>query len=69
MKKSDKIVYQQKTLPELKKEIVSLQKQLIEAKIKQGSGQMKDTSLFKKIKYQIALMLTLISQKKNEPKK
>ena len=68
MKKSDKITYHQKTISELEKDLLSFQKQLIEARIKHSNGQLKDSSVLKKLKYQITLSLTLISQKKNESK-
>lgn len=66
IKKSDKIVYRQKTLAQLSSELESLRRQLNEYHVKQGSGQLKDTSVFKKTRYKIALIQTLISQKQHE---
>jgi len=66
MKKSDKMPYHQKSITELNQQLVSVRKQLIEARIKHGGGQLKDTSIFKKLKYQISLILTIIRQKQNE---
>jgi ribosomal protein L29 len=64
MKKADKIAYQQKTPIELKKELLGLNKQLIELTAKHHTGNQKDTSVFKKIKYQIALITTILNQPK-----
>ena len=69
MKKADKHAYHQKSIAELEKELFSIQKQLVETRIKHGAGQLKDSSLLKKSKYLTTLILTLITQKKNEPKK
>lgn len=69
MKKSDKITYQQKSISELKQQLSSVRRQLIEARIKQSSGKIKDTSALKKLKYQISLILTLITQKQNDSQK
>ena len=69
MKKADKISYRQKTIPELNKALVDLQKQFIEAKSKHVSGNQKDTSIFKKIKYEISLVSTILKEKENEESK
>ena len=66
MKKTDKISYRQKTEQELRKNLMDLRKSLIEAHAKYGTGNQKDTSVFKKIKYEISLISTLLSQKTNE---
>jgi len=66
MKKSDKIDYHQKTISELNTLLVSVRKKLVESRIKHGNGQLKDSSIFKKLKYEMALVLTIISQKQNE---
>jgi ribosomal protein L29 len=66
MKKSDKISYHQKTIAELEALFVSAQKKLIESRIKHSNGQLKDSSVFKKLKYEMALILTIISKKQNE---
>lgn len=62
MKKTDKIAYRQKSPVELKKELTNLGKQLIELKAKHHTGKQKDTSVFKKIKYQIALISTILNK-------
>ncbi|OGL53551.1 50S ribosomal protein L29 [Candidatus Shapirobacteria bacterium RBG_13_44_7] len=67
MKKSDKISYQQKDPNELKKLLTDLQKKLVEQRSKFYLGNLKDTSVFKKIKYEIALISTILSTK-HEPK-
>lgn len=63
MKKTDKIAYHQKSLSELNKNLVDISQQLVETKLKLATGQLKDTSQIKKLKYQIALIKTIISQK------
>ena len=69
MKKSEKIIYRQKSLSELQQQLFTIRKQLVEAKIKQSSGKLKNTAIIKKLKYQISLILTLITQKQNENQK
>ena len=68
MKKADKISYRQKSPQELAKNLIDLRKSLIEAKAKSATGNQSDTSVFKKIKKQIAVVLTLLNEKKNEEK-
>ncbi len=68
MKKTDKISYRQKDTQELSKNLIELRKGLVEAKAKFATGNQSDTSVFKKIKKQIALILSLLSEKKNEEK-
>jgi ribosomal protein L29 len=62
MKKTDKIAYKQKSREELVKLLTDLKKKLIEFKSKQYLGNQKDTSVFKKIHSEIALVSTLINQ-------
>ncbi len=62
MKKTDKITIRQKSKEELLKHLQDLNKKLVEAKSKLLTGNQKDTSVFKKIKYEIALILTHIKQ-------
>jgi ribosomal protein L29 len=62
MKKTDKISYTQKSISELQKSLFDLQKKLIDLKIKQSTGNLKDTSLLAKTRYEIALIKTLINQ-------
>ncbi|MFA5532508.1 MAG: 50S ribosomal protein L29 [Candidatus Shapirobacteria bacterium] len=66
MKKTDKISYRQKTEQELTKNLMDLRKSLIEANAKYATGNQKDTSVFKKIKYEISLISTLLAEKPNE---
>jgi len=66
MKKTDKISYRQKGPEELKKNLIDLRKNLGELYAKHATGNQKDTSVFKKIKVQIALISTLLAEKKNE---
>ena len=66
MKKTDKIAYRQKTSQELIKNLADLRKNLIETQAKYTTGNQKDTSVFKKIKYEIALISTILAQKSNE---
>ncbi len=68
MKKTDKIAYQQNSLEELNKRLVELRTQLVENKAKHATGNIKDTSVFKKTRYEIALISTIINQKQNEQK-
>jgi ribosomal protein L29 len=62
MKKTDKISYQQKPIEELQKELLNLSKQLVENRAKHRLGNLKDTSVFKKLKYQISLIKTVLSK-------
>jgi len=63
MKKSDKIAYRQQDIAPLTKKISELQAKLLEHRSKQQLGNLKDTSVFKKVKYEIAFIKSLISQK------
>jgi ribosomal protein L29 len=62
MKKTDKISYRQKSPAELQKLLIGLKKNLVENKAKLLTGNQKDTSVFKKIKYEISLITTLITE-------
>jgi ribosomal protein L29 len=62
MKKTDKISYKQKSVDELQKMLADLKKKLVENKAKLLTGNQKDTSVFKKIKYEISFISTLIKQ-------
>lgn len=62
MKKTDKISYRQKTAVELQKTLLDLKKKLVETKAKHLTGNQKDTSVFRKIKYEIAFISTLLNQ-------
>ena len=69
MKKTDKISYRQKSIEELLKNLLDLRKKFIEAKAKAATGNQQDTSVFSKIKSEIALISTLIQEKKNDQEK
>jgi ribosomal protein L29 len=62
MKKSDKIAYRQKTPAELQKLLADLKKKLVENKAKLLTGNQKDTSIFKKIRYELSLISTIIKE-------
>ena len=62
MKKTDKISYRQKSREELGKLLVDLKKKLVETRAKHLTGNQKDTSVFKKIKYEISLISTLLKE-------
>jgi ribosomal protein L29 len=66
MKKTDKISYRQKAPQELKKDLTDLRKSFVEAKAKFATGNQTDTSVFRKIKKQVSLVLTLLSESNNE---
>ena len=66
MKKTDKIAYRQKTNSELIKNLSDLRKSLVETQAKYSTGNQKDTSVFKKIKYEIALISTILANNSNE---
>lgn len=69
MKKTDKISYRQKTISELQKSLLDLHIKMAEANSKYASGNQTDTSVFKKIKYEISLVSTLLKEKSNEESK
>lgn len=62
MKKTDKISYRQKSPLELEKLLTDLKKNLVENKAKLLTGNQKDTSVFKKIKYEISLISTILKE-------
>jgi ribosomal protein L29 len=62
MKKTDKISYHQKSKEELIKLLNDLKKKLVETRTRHSTGNQKDTSVFKKINYEIALISTLIKE-------
>ena len=66
MKKSDKIKYQKMTIDKLQLELSKVSIDLVQLRIKHSLGQVDNTSLFKKNRYTIAYLKTLISQKQNE---
>jgi ribosomal protein L29 len=62
MKKTDKISYHQKSPAELKTALADLKKKYLETKSKQYLGNQKDTSVFKKMRYEMALIATLLKK-------
>jgi ribosomal protein L29 len=66
MKKTDKISYREKSVEELSKLLFDLKKKFVETRAKHASGNQKDTSVFEKIKYEIAYISTLLTEKKND---
>jgi len=63
MKKTDKISYRQKAIVELEKLLSDKRKLLVETKAQFITGQKKDSSIFKKMKYELSLIATLITEK------
>ncbi|HPD44559.1 MAG TPA: 50S ribosomal protein L29 [Candidatus Woesebacteria bacterium] len=66
MKKTDKIAYRQKTKTELEQLLQEARKKYLESKSKFAIGNLKNTSLFKKMRYEIAFIKTLLKEKKDE---
>ena len=62
MKKTDKLSMRQKTKAELGKMLIESKKKYLENKSKFATGNLKDTSVFKKIQYEIAYIKTLLTQ-------
>jgi ribosomal protein L29 len=62
MKKSDKIALKDKSVESLAVDLRSQEKKLAESLVSFHQGHLRDTSVFKKIKYQIAYLKTLINQ-------
>lgn len=62
MKKTDKMSYRQKSPQELSVALADLQKKLVETRLKHLTGNQKDTSVIRKIKYEIAYVSTLITE-------
>jgi len=62
MKKTDKMSYRQKPPEELQKLLTDLKKKLVETKMKHLTGNQKDTSVFRKIKYEIAFVSTILKE-------
>lgn len=64
MKKTDKIGTSQKTRIELLSSIALKNKELVEAKTKQFLGNLKDTSVFRKLRREIAQLSTSLTKTK-----
>lgn len=62
MKKTAKIAYSEKSPAELQKLLVESGKKLVENRAKLITGNLKDTSVFKKIKYEMAYVSTLLKK-------
>ncbi|HOZ80869.1 MAG TPA: 50S ribosomal protein L29 [Candidatus Woesebacteria bacterium] len=62
MKKTDKITLRQKAPAELKSRLAELNKQIVENKSQLHNGGLKNTSVFKKANYEIALIKSIISE-------
>jgi len=54
--------YRQKSSQELTVALADLQKKLVETRLKHLTGNQKDTSVIRKIKYEIAYVSTLITE-------
>ena len=63
MKSKDKKAFQAKNTKELNQDLIKSKKDLIDQKLKLKTGSLKDTSLIKKTRYQIALIKTIIQSK------
>lgn len=68
MKKSDKIALRQKSTDELKIILQNKKKELVELKAKQYTGSLKDTSVFKKTRYEMSLISSLLATNNHEKK-
>lgn len=66
MKKSDKISYRQKSKNELIKLLADLNKKLVESRAKYQLGGLKDSSVFRKTRYQIAFIKSLLSSQNDQ---
>ncbi|MBU4210315.1 50S ribosomal protein L29 [Patescibacteria group bacterium] len=64
IKKTDKIAYRQKSIEQLKAELLLIRKKLAQDCFKLSMGQIKDTSVIKKSKYMISFISTLINESK-----
>lgn len=62
MKKTDKIGRRQKSTLELTTLLSDLKKKLVETRSKHLTGNQKDTSVFSKIKYEIAFISTILTE-------
>ena len=56
------------SIMELENKILDLKKELMESRFSLATSQIEDTSIFKKIKKEIAQASTLLSEKRNELK-
>tara|TARA_B100000678_G_C18218418_1_gene506195 strand:- start:2172 stop:2390 length:219 start_codon:yes stop_codon:yes gene_type:complete len=56
------------SIMELENKILDLKKELMESRFSLATSQIEDTSIFKKIKKEIAQASTLLNEKRNESK-
>ena len=56
------------SIMELENKIMELKKELMESRFSLATSQIEDTSVFKKIKKQIAQTSTILNEKRNEEK-
>ncbi|MEC7926532.1 MAG: 50S ribosomal protein L29 [Actinomycetota bacterium] len=56
------------SIMELENKILELKKELMESRFSLATSQIEDTSVFKKIKKQIAQTSTILNEKRNEEK-
>lgn len=63
MKKNDKIALRQKSADELRKSLRETNLKIAESKVKFTNGALKDSSVFKKLHYQLSFITTLLNQK------
>ena len=56
------------SIMELENKILDLKKELMESRFSLATSQIEDTSVFKKIKKQIAQTSTILNEKRNEEK-
>ena len=56
------------SIMELENKILDLKKELMESRVSLATSQIEDTSIFKKIKKEIAQASTLLNEKRNELK-
>lgn len=64
MKKTDKIGLSEKTKAELLNLISAKRKEIVESKTKQFLGNLKDTSIFRKLRREVASMSTYLAKLK-----
>ena len=65
MKKTDKIALSSKTAAELLTLLAAKQKEKVEAKSKQFLGNLKDTSIFRKLTREMAVISTYLRKNQN----
>ena len=61
-------IFRELSIMELENKILDLKKELMESRFSLATSQIEDTSIFKKIKKEIAQASTLLNEKRNELK-